>query len=125
MVALVSSCAKNPAKLLIKKDGKWLVATTITTSIGTFTDASTATFTDGSVTMVDAASTSTTSTWTYDKKTAVLTVTTVDGSDTYVDTYNVTEIEKDSEKWTLASETLNGAGVTLTGITIVATLTRI
>ena len=126
MITMISSCAKNPAKLLIKKDGTW-TATTITTVSGfpAYTDVSDYTFTEGSGTTKDQVSGDTdTFTWAYDSKTEQMTLTMVDGTNTTIMILSVTEIEKDSEKWTFVSGTLNGVTFTTADFTQVTTLVR-
>lgn len=126
IISLFASCAKNPEKLLVKKDGIW-TATAVTTipGLGTYTDISEATFTDGSGTMKDIATGDITNfTWSYDKDAEQITITMVDGSDVTVMKNAVSEIEKDSEKWTFVSGTLNGVAFTTADFTQVTTLVR-
>ncbi len=125
IVTLIASCAKNPEKLLVKKDGKWTaISTTTLVGFGTFIDTTDVTFTDGSGTMTDNAGISTPFTWSYDKKAAQITLTQIDGADTYVTVSNVTEIETDSEKWTMVSSTVNGTLISSADLTSVMVLTR-
>jgi len=126
IVSLITSCAKNPEKLLVKKDGIWN-ATAVTTipGFGTYTDANEITFTDGGGTSKDISTGDvSTFTWVYDKKNEVITITTVDGADTYVIVNKVSEVEKDSEKWTFVNGTENGVIFTTSDFTQVTTLTR-
>lgn len=126
IVCLVASCAKNPAKLLMKKDGTW-TATAITTipGFGTFTDISEITFNDGTGTTKDLSTGDITSfTWEYDKKNETITMTQTDGTDVYVTVHKVSEVKKDSETWTFANGTENGVIITTSDFTQTITLVR-
>ena len=125
MISLFASCAKNPAKLLVSKDGIW-TATAVTTipGLGTYTDVNEITFSDGTGTTKDALGVTTTFTWSYDKKAEQMTITTVESGNTTITINAVSEIEKDSEKWHFVSGTLNGVTVTTADFTQVTTLVR-
>ncbi len=98
-VVILASCTKNPAKVLPKKDGKWNVTYTETTSAGkTETGSGTITFTETGFTLTDNALSgfAFTGTWSYDKSSENITLTI--GSDVTV--YKVSEMTRTSETWT-------------------------
>jgi len=98
MVLAITSCTKNPAKVLPKKDGKWNVTYTETSNGKTETGAGTMTFTETNFTITDNAlpSLAVTGTWSYSKDTEKITLTI--GSD--VTSYTVSDMKRDSETWT-------------------------
>lgn len=122
-ILFIASCSKNPEKLLVKKDGTWTaVSTTTVTGIGTTTETVEFTFKDGTGTIKDSSGDITNFTWSYDKKEERITLTEKDGSDTYVFIYTVSDVKKDSEKWTSYKFTVNGVDVP--GVSQTVALTR-
>jgi outer membrane biogenesis lipoprotein LolB len=122
-ILFIASCSKNPEKLLVKKDGTWSAVSTKTiVGFGTDTENVEFTFKDGTGTVKDSGGDITSFTWSYDKKEKRITLTEVIGTDTYVFVYDVSEVKKDSEKWTSYSFTTNG--VTVPGVSQTVALTR-
>lgn len=121
-ILFIASCSKNPEKLLVKKDGTWTAKyTTTVTGIGTTTETVTITFKEGTGTVTDGTTTEN-FTWSYDKKEERITINQTTGGDNYVYIYDVTEVKKDSEKWTSYKFTVNG--VDIPGLTQTVELTR-
>ncbi len=122
-ILFIASCGKNPEKLLVKKDGLWTaVSTTTITGFGTETENVEFTFKEGTGAVKDSDGDITNFTWSYDKKEERITLTETDGTDTYVFVYDVSEIKKDSEKWTSYSIKVNGTD--LPGFSQTVALTR-
>ena len=125
-ISLIASCAKNPGNLLIDKNGTW-AATIVTTidNLNSYTNTYDITFYEGSATQTDTAGYSTSFNWYYDKKAEQIVISIYDGTNTTTILQSVSNIEKDSEKWTYKSTAVNGAVIALPGYSQETTLKRI
>lgn len=109
ILIIAASCGKTPYELLKKDHSVW-TATSVTTITGfdPITNVYSYTFYEGSATSVDTGGHQSGFNWAYDKKSQKIILTSVAGNDVYNFVYNVSDISKDSEKWTFASQDLNG-----------------
>ncbi len=108
IATVIFSCGKNPYQLLQLKGGTWTATSVITvTGIDPITSINQITFYVGSASVVDTGGNQSGFNWAYDKKAARMIVTNIAGNDAYNTIYNVSEITKDSEKWTFVSHNRN------------------
>lgn len=82
------------------------------------------TFYEGSATAVDTGGHQSGFNWAYDKKSQKITLTSIAGKDVYDLVYSVSDVKKDSEKWTFLSQNLNGLTIPTPDYSQVITLSK-
>ncbi len=122
---IMVSCGKTPYEILKKDHSVW-TATVVTTITGfdPNTNVYSYTFYEGSATSVDTGGHQSGFNWAYDKKSTKITLTSIAGNDVYNLVYNVSDINKDSEKWTFSSQDLNGLVIPTPNYSQVITLKK-
>ena len=108
LVSFIFSCGKNPYYLLQQKEGTWTATSVVNvTGFDPITSVNQITFYVGSATVIDTGGHQSGFNWEYDKKAARMTISNIAGNDVYNTTYSVSDISKDSEKWTFISHDRN------------------
>ena len=122
-VVLLAGCSKSPDKALPRKNGKWTYTLTGSETTGgiqnNYTDAGTMTFTSGGsgILQSNSSTSSETFTWTYNESDKKITIASSSGSVVY----DVTDAQRESEKWHRNTVTSNAGieTVTIEDITLI------